>query len=457
MDNMQFDEFKERLFDAAQKAGFEEFEIYYSTGESFKVNVFEQEIDNYSVNSTNGLGFRGLYKESMGYAYTEILDNQAIELLVNNAKANASIIDNTDQNDIEKIYAGSKEYPKINCFNDDLTNISESAKIEFALEMEKTALKEDKRVKSIEYSVVQSFSGSVRIVNSKGLDLYHKGNGIYSMLIPVISDGDKTNTAVAYRAGRDFAKMKAKDIAKEAVESALSYVGAGTQKTGKYKVILNNEAAADLLQTFSSIFSADNVQKGMSLLKNKIGKKIGNKSLTIIDDPLLEAGMASAPFDGEGVASYTKEVVKDGNLVTLLHNLKTAAKDKVKSTGNASRPSYTSTINVCPSNFYIEPGKSSLNELFVKMDKGILITELQGLHSGANPISGDFSLAAKGFEISNGKKIRPIEQITVAGNFYKLMENVVATGSDLKFGLPSGGGCFGSPSLLIEELAIAGQ
>lgn len=454
---MQFDEFKNKLFVAAQKAGFEEFEAYYSSGESFRVNVYEKEIDNYSVNSTSGLGFRGLYNGSMGYSYTEILDDEAIDLLINNAKENALLIDNSDSLDVKKIYEGSEEYPEINCYNQDLNNISESDKIEFAFEMEKKALEKDERVKSIRYCTVQSFSGSVSIVNSKGLELHHKGNGIYSILIPVISQDGKTNTAVAFRAGRDFKEMYVEDIVNEAVENALAYIGAGTVKTGKYKVILRNDAAADLLETFAPIFSADRAQKGMSLLNNKVGKKIGSDVLTIIDDPLLKNGMASAPFDGEGVACYTKEIVKNGNLVTLLHNLKTAAKDGVKSTGNASRPSYASTIDVSPSNFYIKPGQAEFEQLVNRVNNGLLITELQGLHSGANSISGDFSLAAKGFEISNGEITRPIEQITIAGNFYKVLENVVETGKDLKFGLPSGSGCFGSPSLFIEELSVAGQ
>ncbi|HOJ09981.1 MAG TPA: TldD/PmbA family protein [Clostridiales bacterium] len=456
MNIMEFDEFKDKLFAAAQKAGFSDYEIYYATGESFRVNVYEKEIDNYSVNSTKGLGFRGLFNGSMGYAYTEILDDNAIELLVNNAKANAAIVENVDSNDIDIIFGGSEKYPEIKCFNDELSNVDENEKIKFALEMERMAFDRDKRVKSVEYCAVQSFEGSISIVNSKGLELHHRGNGIYSILIPVVSDGERKDTAVAFISTRDFNKMKVESIVNEAVENALAYMGAGTVNTGKYRVILRNDAAADLLETFSVVFSADRVQKGMSLLKDKTGKAIASETVTIIDDPLLEGGMASAPFDGEGVACYTKNVVKGGRLVTLLHNLKTARKDGVSSTGNASRPSYASTIDVSPSNFYIKPGESSLNELYIKMGDGLLITELQGLHSGANSISGDFSLAAKGFEILNSKITRPVEQITVAGNFYKLLENIEETGSDLKFGIPSSGGCFGSPSILIKELSVGG-
>jgi len=457
MEIMQFNEFKEKLFAAAQKAGFEEFEAYYSTGESFRVNIYDKEIDDYSVNSTNGLGFRGLYNGSMGYAYTEILDDKAIDLLINNAKENAKLIDNSNELDIERIYEGSEKYPEINNYNQELDNVSENDKIEFAFEMERKALEKDERVKSVKYCTVASFSGSVAIVNSKGLELYSKENGIYSILIPVVSENGKSNTAVAFRIGRNFNQLHVDDIVNEAVENALAYIGAGTVKTGKYKILLKNDAAIDLLEAFAPIFSADRVQKGMSLLKNKVGKKIGSETLTIIDDPLMKNGMASSPFDGEGVACYTKEVVKDGNLITLLHNLKTAKKDGVKSTGNASRPSYSSTIDVSPSNFYVKPGQLDFDQLVEEIDDGLLITELQGLHSGANSISGDFSLAAKGFEISNGKIMRPVEQITVSGNFYSLMENVISVGSDLKFGLPSGYGCFGSPSIYIKELSVAGQ
>jgi len=457
MEIMQFNEFKEKLFAAAQKAGFEEFEAYYSTGESFRVNIYDKEIDDYSVNSTNGLGFRGLYNGSMGYAYTEILDDKAIDLLINNAKENAKLIDNSNELDIERIYEGSEKYPEINNYNQELDNVSENDKIEFAFEMERKALEKDERVKSVKYCTVASFSGSVAIVNSKGLELYSKENGIYSILIPVVSENGKSNTAVAFRIGRNFNQLHVDDIVNEAVENALAYIGTGTVKTGKYKILLKNDAAIDLLEAFAPIFSADRVQKGMSLLKNKVGKKIGSETLTIIDDPLMKNGMASSPFDGEGVACYTKEVVKDGNLITLLHNLKTAKKDGVKSTGNASRPSYSSTIDVSPSNFYVKPGQLDFDQLVEEIDDGLLITELQGLHSGANSISGDFSLAAKGFEISNGKIMRPVEQITVSGNFYSLMENVISVGSDLKFGLPSGYGCFGSPSIYIKELSVAGQ
>jgi PmbA protein len=175
-----------------------------------------------------------------------------------------------------------------------------------------------------------------------------------------------------------------------------------------------------------------------------------------VDDPFMEGGLASMSFDGEGVACSYKKVIDKGVLKTYFHNLKTANKDGVVTTGNASKGSYKASIGIAPSNFYVEKGERSLKEIIAGMDSGIMITELQGLHSGLNSISGDFSLAALGYEIKEGKISRPVEQITVAGNYFEMLKNVEEVGSDLKFGLP-GESYIGSPSLKIKKLAIAGE
>lgn len=451
---MTLNEFKDSLFARAQQEGFSEYEIYYVNGDSFKVTVYEKEIDQYSVNTTIGLSFRGLYNGKMGYAYTEVLDGDAIELLVENAKSNAIAIENDD---IEIIYGEKGSYAEVKGFHEELANIGADSKIKLALELEARTYAQDERVQTVEYCVVQSGQGETRIINSKGLDLSYRSNEIFSYVVPVVEADGKKNTAAAYKGTYNFQDIDPEELAKEAVDNALAYLGAEPADSGKYRVALRNDIAADFLDTFAGVFSADNAQKGLSLLKGKVGTKIASDKVTLIDDPLLEDGLTSAPFDSEGVPTYTKEVIREGRLETLLHNLKTALKDGVKTTGNASKASYASPVGVSPANFYIKPGEKDRDTLLAEMGDGLLITELQGMHSGANGVSGDFSLAAKGFLIEGGKVVRPVEQITVAGNFFKVLEDIVEVGSDLRFGLPSGGGCFGSPTLLIRELSVAGK
>jgi PmbA protein len=149
-------------------------------------------------------------------------------------------------------------------------------------------------------------------------------------------------------------------------------------------------------------------------------------------------------------------VIEQGVLKTFLHNTKTALKDGVDSTGHAYKASYKGTLSIAPSNFYIENGPQTYDELIESMEEGIMITSVQGLHSGTNVVSGDFSLAAHGYYVKHGKIEKPVNQITIAGNFYELLNNIEAIGDDLQFGRPSGG-YVGSPTLKIKSLAVAGK
>jgi PmbA protein len=157
------------------------------------------------------------------------------------------------------------------------------------------------------------------------------------------------------------------------------------------------------------------------------------------------------------VATRTKTVIENGKLKTFLHNLKTAKKDGVESTGNASRASFKAPVGISPTNFFIQPGELSYEDMIKRMGDGLIIIDVQGLHSGANPVSGDFSLGAYGYLVEKGQIVRPVEQITVAGNFFTLLETVEEIGSDLKFGRPSPGGYVGSPTLLVRHLSVAGM
>ena len=189
-------------------------------------------------------------------------------------------------------------------------------------------------------------------------------------------------------------------------------------------------------------------------MKDKLGERIANPCISIIDDPFEEDNPRA--FDAEGTPSVKTVVVEDGILKSFLHNLKTARKASVASTSNAGRAGVASPVGVSPSNFFIAKGEKSYDALVSELDSGIVVTELGGLHSGLDPVSGDFSLIAKGLLVEQGSVIRSVDQITCAGNFLSLMNSVIAAGSDLRFGFP-GGGRVGSPSLLVEKLMISGK
>lgn len=449
---MNRQQFTNALFTRAKDAGFDACEVYYSASDSFSVEVFKGEIIKYEVSESLGLGFRGLCGGKMGYASTQILDEEAIDLLVDGAKSNALLIENEDK---QFLHPGDASYAKLSIYNPALAEISASDKIAMARELENLALAADPRIEQAESCCVMSFTNEVAIVNTLGLNVSTKANMIGGYVGPTARDGDKVGSGFASFFTLNPAEIDLKAVATEAVEKAVAGLDAVQIDSGAMRVMFAPEAATDLLETFSGIFSADAAQKGLSLLKGREGEIIAAECVTLLDDPHRAGSIASQPFDGEGVATSVKKVVENGRLTTLLHNLKTAHKQNVATTGNAAR-SYASTVGISPSNFYFQPSNLGPDEMLTRLGSGLVITEIEGLHAGANAVSGDFSLSARGYAVRDGRKAEQVKQITVAGNFFNLLMNIEAVGSDLKFGLPSVGQ-FGSPSLLIKELSIAGK
>lgn len=447
---MELDLFVRSLFKKANEAGFSEYEVYYVDRESLSISVYKSEVEKYNVNNSAGLSFRGKLGDRIGYSYTEILDEDAIDMLVNKAKENVLAIENED---IQFIYDGDKEYKEVSTYYQALENIPADKLIKIALDMESEAKKYSDKVESFSGCAVSYSSGKYGIINSKGLNLHNKSNILTAYVVPIIKDGDNMYDGFGYVVAKSLDEVNAFEIAKMGVDEALSKVGSTSIPSGNYKVIINSDAMVSLISTFAGVFSGDAVQKGLSLLKGKEGEVIASNIVNLVDDPHLENGLASVGFDDEGVATGKTYLIKNGKLESLLHNLKTANKAGVKSTGNGFKASYASPISVSPTNMYIEPGINSLEEIIKKIDKGLIITDFAGLHSGANSITGDFSLAAKGFYIENGVKTKAVEQITVAGNFFTLLKDVEEIGRDLKFPMSS----VGSPSILVKELSIAGE
>lgn len=444
------EQFIQQVLAAAREAGITAAEIYLSSGDSFRAMCQQGQVNNYTVNSTRGLSLRGLYQGKMGYAATEAFDDEAVAQLVRGVKESAALIEDED---VQEIYPGDAEYPALNQYNPALDQVPEARKLQFVLDLEKCAKEKDPRIVQLTYDMLSTTSGQTRIANSYGLNLSFRDNLAVAVASALAKEGDRVSTGTGFAISRDFEALSVEKIAGEAVEEALFMLHAAPVPSGTYRAIIHSRCMPDLLGVFSDVFSAENAQKGMSLLAGKEGEVIAAPCVTLMDDPLLPGGLASRPFDAEGVAARSKAVIENGRLTTLLHNLKTARKAGVKTTGNAAKGGYAGTVEVAPSNFYLKPGEKSLEQLTAEMGEGLVITDVSGLHAGANAISGDFSLIAQGYTVKNGRKDQPVERITVAGNFYQLLKNIRAVGSDLCFP----GSSMGSPSVDVGEIAVAGK
>ncbi|MCX7781036.1 MAG: TldD/PmbA family protein, partial [Negativicutes bacterium] len=240
-------------------------------------------------------------------------------------------------------------------------------------------------------------------------------------------------------------------VGREAAAQALMLLGGRSVRTMKATLVLSPYVATNFLSVLAAAFSADAVQKGKSMLQDRLGQQVASSAVTVIDDGTLLNGIATAPFDGEGVLSARKELISGGKLLGFLHNSLTAARCGTVSTGNGVRNSFKSVTEVGPTNLFICAGDTAPQDIIRAVDNGFYVTAVMGLHM-ANPISGDFSLGAAGVWIENGELTHAVRGVAIAGNMLDLLGKVKAVGSDLTFF-----GSKGAPTLRIEEIMISGE
>jgi len=444
---MTYQGFKEAVAKTAAKLQVTDYELYYMEMESASVEIYKEEVSKYKTEGSMGICFRCIVDGKAGYASTENLEEGEVESLVLRAVENAKSIESEETS---FLYKKGDTYAEGEEVQEDMPTGAELTAA--AMQIQKEMYQADSRI----VDGTQAFSGYVKLryalYNSNGLDLEDKAAYASCVGMALASDGREMYNGSKLKHGR-LEEIDLKEVAGKAVEKAVSTIGADSVASGKYTVVFSNEVMATLLSTYSSVFSAEQAQKGLSLLQGKEGEMIAADNITIVDDPRYKDSLIKRTFDGEGVAAYAKNVVENGKLITLLHNLQTAAKAGVKTTGNASKASYSSVVGVSPFAFYLCPVEGTKEDLFREAGEGIYVTDVTGLHAGANPITGDFSLSSKGFLITDGRKGAPIREFTVSGNFFSLLKEIERVGEDIVF--PQGK--YGAPSVLVRNLAVAGK
>ncbi len=446
---MNFDAVKNSLINAANKAGIEEYEIFFMEGSSISAETLKSEISTFTSETSGGICFRCIVDGHFGYAATELFTDEEMNALVDRAVNNAQNIESDDK---AIIYKGADKYAQIKEAEKKLTTAAELKKAALVL-LEKT-MKESEFVVDSTQTYAVSGRTKTQLINSHGLALSNDVAYVCSGVQAVVEKDGESQYGLATEAvlgGEQFEQMT-----KKATDEALDKIGAKEVSSGKYDVLMDGKQMRTLLSAFSPVFSARQAALGLSLLNGKEGEKIAADCVSIIDDPLYPESPMQTAFDGEGVPTYTKKVVENGVLNTLLYDLASANKAGKESTGNGQRGSYSSPVGIAPYHFYIAEGECPEEEIFKALGDGIYITELKGLHAGANAVTGDFSIESFGFEVKNGERKGALTSFTVSGNFFDLLKNIETLSNKVDFGLMLGFTVFGSPKAIIRNMSIAG-
>lgn len=448
---MDYQSFKAVVIAEAEALGITEYELYYQSSAETSVGVFRDEINEFSSSEGGGVCFRCIVNGKMGYASTQALNESEAKAVVARATDNAANLETDEQ---VFLCEGGKTYQELTVKPYELP--STEALIETALDTQKKIYAADSMV--IDGSQTQAISEhmEIAICNSKGLDLHYENNFSGLVAVAVVSDGKEMSDAYEIKLGK-LDTIDTDAMAKKATAEAKQKLGGEPPVSGAMPVIFNPDAMSSMLGVFSSVFSSENTQKGLSRLDGKEGEVIAASCVTLVDDPFHPQSPAQMNFDGEGCPTSTKRVIEKGVLNTLLYNMKTAAVAGKETTGNASKAGYDSSVGIRPFTMYLQGGEMSEEALLKQAGTGVYITGLSGLHAGANPISGDFSLQSSGFWIEDGEKKEFIKSFTVAGNFYDLLKNITALADNVTLPRAMGSTAFGAPSVLVDGLSVAGK
>ena len=453
MDIKTAEKFMEKLVKAGTEYGFEECEASFVTESSMSIDILNGEVSSYENSATSALSFRGLKNGQMGYCSTNIIDDSSIDYLLKSAMENCEVLNDEDP---QFIYCDENNKDLyFSQITDAYAKNTYKSFSETGLKLEKAILALDERIDAVDFLTISCSTGPYLIINSKGLHSYRDSDGISIMASARATDSDgSVKSGGHYWIGKDIDDFDQDKFLAKFKENLIGKMGAKSCAPGNYKTVLRSEAFHQFFTVFFGNFFATTMQRGLSLLADKEGEKIASEALTVREIPMYDKALTKIPFDDEGVLTTEKAIIDKGVFATALYDLKSANKAGRESTGNGFRGG--SAVSEMPTNLIIEAGDKTFEELLEEVGDGILLTDLSGLHAGVNPISGDFSLLCEGYLIENGKKGRPVEQITVAGNFYDVIKSVKSVGNDI-INVPSGEGEFFTPSVYVGSLAISGD
>ncbi len=420
---------------------FESWELFFLKDKSKKYECREKELYSIELMEQEGIALRGIKDGKMVFTYTFEKNDDAAGMLLENSKI---LLPFVERDDDARFPEKCKSYPVMDVYDNEGLTLKGAQKTEFLLEMEGAILDFDKRITASRNCELRESEINITVINSNGLKAISRKT-LFTLFAMAVAKDDDEVSWYDWLWSHSFGGIDFKGFASEVAAKTVSFLSSRQIDTGIYEGILAPRAACDMLDILSSSFLGESVYKDKTTLKGRINTECFSEKLSVLDSGLK--GTDGFPFDGEGVPSGERYVVKNGYVKSFLYDGYYGSKCGLSSTGNGVRGSIKEPPKCSQRCFYIEDGERDVYGLIAN---GVVIEELMGTHT-ANPITGDFSLGAVGYLYKDGKKI-PFNGVIFSGNIFELLNNVKEVGNDMKVI----GSC-GSPSLFVEGIKISGK
>jgi PmbA protein len=437
----------------AARAG-EQIEAYAVRSRDVDVNAFEGEVESLSTAEIEGVGVRLIVDHREGYAWAGSLDADVVADTLADARDNATF----GAQDEFYALATTADFegvvtPELDLWREDVLSVATADKVALAIELESLTKSLDARIRALRSASYGDAVAESAVANSNGVEVTNRRTTCSVSAYAMAEDESGAQTGGGYSMARAVADLDLSAAAHDAVERAVRLLGAQQPESRRLPVVLDPEVTRSILSLIGSALSAEAVQKGRSLFVGREGEPVAAPHVTLVDDPTIADAFGATPHDAEGVPTRRLELIGAGRLLAFLHNVYTARRGGAVTTGSAVRAGFKSQPGVGARALHLVPGTLSRDEILASVPEALFVQSVSGLHSGTNPVSGDFSVGAEGLMVRGGELAEPVRELTIASTIQRMLQEVVHVGADLEW-LP--GGAAGM-TLLIGEMSVAGK
>jgi PmbA protein len=431
--------------------GGEQLEAYVARSTDTNVRVYQGEVEQLAVADSQGVGVRIVRDGRQGFAYCGTFDAAALAETVAEARDNAAFGEPDAAAGVAE--PDGVEPPDLDLWRAGLADVPTADKVALAIELERATLAADPRINGVESCDYGDSLAEAAIVTTTGIREASRATGAELVAYSLAADGDDTQTGFGFSLGREFAELDVAAAAGDAADRAVRMLGATQPATARLTVVLDPWVTAQLVGIVAGTLSAEEVVKSRSLFAGREGEQVASPLVTLVEDPTDARSWGAGRTDDEGLASRRLQLIEAGVLGGFVHNTWTARRLGTASTGSAVRGGFKSTPGAGCRAVSLAPGDSDAAALVAGVADGILVQEVSGLHSGVNPVSGDFSTGAEGLRIRGGELAEPLREFTIASTLQRLLADVVAVGSDLTWLPMSAAGL----TLVVGDVAVSGS
>jgi PmbA protein len=431
----------------------EDVEVYASRVRETDVKIFDADVESLTVAERGGVGVRVVVDHRQGFAWAGSLEPDVVEAVLAEARDNAEFATPDEhQGMASRADVVGVAVPPLDLWREELEAVLTTDKVALALEAEAATLAADDRVRGVESASYGDALVESAVATSTGVAAATRRTMCSLTAFALAGEGDETQTGYGFSAARSFAELDPGEAARDAAERAVRMLGATQPRSARLPVIFDPLVTRSLLAMVGATLGAESVLKGRSVFVGREGETIASPVVTLVDDPTIVDAFGAAAHDAEGVPTRRNVLLDAGVLSGFLHNTTTGRRAGTGTTGSAVRGGFASTPGTGARALALTPGSRAPSEIIASAGDALYVHAVSGLHSGTNPVSGDFSVGAEGLMVRGGALAEPVRELTVASTLPRMLLDVAEVADDLEW-LPGGAA---GVTLLITEMSLAG-